>query len=204
MFNYEHNDEPIESAEMNYKVNFFNAMLDQIARDIEWRFNSLNEYFERFGFICNINGLKALSKEDLYKHCGDLDAILRVGENSDIEPHELYEELQILQSTLPSYIMDGKQLLQYIVENNLQEVYPNCYISIRILLTIPVSTASAERSFSKLKLIKNYLRNAMSQERLLGLAVLSIESEIAATLNHEEIIKNFVTMKSRNLTYCKM
>ncbi|XP_050065578.1 uncharacterized protein LOC126554562 [Aphis gossypii] len=35
-----------------------------------------------------------------------------------------------------------------------------------IFLIIPVTVASAERSFSKLKLIKNYLRNSTSQERL--------------------------------------
>ena len=38
-------------------------------------------------------------------------------------------------------------------------------------------TASAERSFSKLKLIKSYLRFIMSQERLSRLIILSIEKK---------------------------
>jgi len=33
------------------------------------------------------------------------------------------------------------------------------------MLTIPVSVASAERSFSKHKLIKSYLRSTMSQQK---------------------------------------
>jgi len=45
------------------------------------------------------------------------------------------------------------------------------------MLTIPISIASAERSFSKLKLIKSYLRSTMSQQRLKGLALLSIEKD---------------------------
>ena len=40
------------------------------------------------------------------------------------------------------------------------------------------TVASAERSFSKLKLMKNFLRNAMSQERLNDLAILSVENEL--------------------------
>jgi len=45
------------------------------------------------------------------------------------------------------------------------------------MLTIPISIASAERSFSKLKLIKSYLRSTMSQQRLKELALLSIEKD---------------------------
>ena len=43
------------------------------------------------------------------------------------------------------------------------------------MLTVPVSVASAKRKFSKLKLIKSYLRSTMSQQRLNGLVLLSIE-----------------------------
>jgi hypothetical protein len=42
-----------------------------------------------------------------------------------------------------------------------------------LFLTLPVTVASAERSFSKLRLIKSYLRSTMGQDRLRGLALLS-------------------------------
>ncbi|TMW84936.1 hypothetical protein EJD97_024098 [Solanum chilense] len=56
--------------------------------------------------------------------------------------------------------------------------FPTAYIAYRIMLTILVTLASAERSFSKLKIKKSYLRSTMSQERLSGLAVLLIEKEL--------------------------
>ncbi|XP_060860667.1 uncharacterized protein LOC132938028 [Metopolophium dirhodum] len=201
MFSYEHTDEPIENGEKKFRVDFFNSMIDGILHDIKWRFKSLNEYFEYFGFIYDMNILRSISKEDLYKHCCDLGTVLQEGEKSDIQSFELYEELQLIISSLPDFIKDAKQLIKYIIENNLQEIYPNVYITVRIMLTIPVSTASAERSFSKLKIIKNYLRNTMTQERLSALAVLSIETKIANNLNYEDILKTFSEAKSRKVHF---
>lgn len=63
----------------------------------------------------------------------------------------------------------------------------------RILLTILVGTASAERSF--------YLKNTMGQKRLSALAVLSIEADIASKLNYDTIIKEFSKVKSRKFLF---
>ena len=48
---------------------------------------------------------------------------------------------------------------------------------IKILIEIPIMVESTERCFSKLKLIKSYLRFTMSQERLSRLIILSIEKK---------------------------
>ena len=61
-------------------------------------------------------------------------------------------------------------------------------ILLRVFLTKAVSMASCERIFSKLKLIKNYLRSTMINHRLTNLAILSIEREYTESLNVEEII----------------
>ena len=95
---------------------------------------------------------------------------------------------------------DPLSILQYIFENNLTSTLPNVSISLRTLPTLPVSVASGERSFSKLKIIKNYLRSTMLQERLSALAILAIEQEIFDGINFSDVINEFATAKSRKIS----
>lgn len=53
--------------------------------------------------------------------------------------------------------------------------------SLKIALTLPVSSDSTERTFSKLKIIKSKLRTTMAQERLLDLMIISCERDISDT-----------------------
>ena len=80
------------------------------------------------------------------------------------------------------------------------EFFPNACITFKILLTIHVIVASAERSFSKLKLIKSYLRSTMSRERLSELAI-SIEKEMLAELECKNLISNFASQKARKINF---
>ena len=80
------------------------------------------------------------------------------------------------------------EILQFV---KAADSYPNVSFAYRILLTIPVIVASAERSFSKLKLLRNCLRSTMSQERLNGLAMCSIEKDIWMTLILIQFLKIF-------------
>nr|CAH7738850.1 unnamed protein product [Callosobruchus chinensis] len=61
--------------------------------------------------------------------------------------------------------------------SSLASSFPELITASFLFLTLPVTTATAERSFSKLKLIKNYLRTSMGQERLSDISLLSIEAE---------------------------
>ena len=51
---------------------------------------------------------------------------------------------------------------------------PNVWVALRFSATLPVTVAAAERSFSKIKLIKTYLRSTMTKERLSGLSIISM------------------------------
>ena len=89
--------------------------------------------------------------------------------------------------------------MNYIVKNNLSEEYPNLLIALQIMLTTLVTVASTERSFSRLKLIKDYLRSSISQERFSSLAILQIESEVTDSIDFDDVIKDLVSRKARKI-----
>jgi hypothetical protein len=60
-----------------------------------------------------------------------------------------------------------------------------------------VTVASVKRSFSKLKLLKNYLKSTMSQERLNGLTTLCIKKRLLDEIDINTIIDDFVSRNVR-------
>ena len=67
-------------------------------------------------------------------------------------------------------------VLQWLTKLCLLDSTPYLCLCLKLCLTIGVSIASCERSFSKFKMIKSNLRSTMNDERLSALSILSIES----------------------------
>ena len=76
---------------------------------------------------------------------------------------------------------------------------PNLRIALQILLTIAVSIASCESSFSKLKFILSFLRSAAEQDRLSSLAILSVERETLDCIDFDDVIDQFSSVKARKI-----
>jgi hypothetical protein len=100
--------------------------------------------------------------------------------------------LEAIENDLPANAIDALPFCS-------EDFFPNIRILLTITATIPVTTATAERTFSSLKLIKTYLRTTMGQERLTGLALLYIHRDIAVTV--DEIIDSFARHCSRRLEF---
>jgi hypothetical protein len=84
----------------------------------------------------------------------------------------------------------------------MEDLYPKILVSLRILLTFPVSVASSE-SFSKLKLIETCLGSSVSQKKkkLSALATLSTENTNAQILDFSELVKIFGDVKARKVNF---
>jgi hypothetical protein len=89
-------------------------------------------------------------------------------------------------------------LSEFMLKNHLKISLTVMNELLRIMWTIPVNVCGCEQSFSSLRCLKTYLRNATGQERLSGLALLHIERDI--TLNIESTMTEFISRKEGRKT----
>ena len=120
-------------------------------------------------------------------------------------------QLLLLDNQLENYIMDVRDhpdfselksisdLSQRMIETKKAVVYPLVYYLLKLSLILPVATATVERSFSAMKIIKSTLRNRMGDEWMNDCLVTYVEREMFETISTENIIKQFQKMKSRRI-----
>jgi hypothetical protein len=132
-----------------------------------------------FGFLLSSSTLKSLNDHELEEGCNKFAYNFSPEKGPcDVEVYDLISELKMMidQCLLWRYFSMSKKLI--------------------VILISPLLIASAERSFSKLKLLKNYLRSTMSQQKLNGLATLCIEKKLLDDVDIDPIITEFA---SRNV-----
>jgi hypothetical protein len=186
-------DEANLQAERAFEVDYFFVMVDMAITSLKTRFEELQEFKSIFGFLMSSTILKSLDGIELKDRCTKFAETFSLKGSSDVELNDLISELSVMQLTLPDRPMSAMEIFEF-VRN--ADCYPNISVAYRILFTVPVTVASTERSFSKLKLLKNHLRSTMSQERLNGLATLCIEKKLLDEIDIDTIINDFA---SRNI-----
>ena len=80
-----------------------------------------------------------------------------------------------------------------------QVQYPITHKLFQIIKPCPVSVASAERSFSTLRRIKIWLRTRMTENKLVGLALLNVHRDILVIV--ENVIEPFAKSGNRKLDF---
>jgi len=82
-----------------------------------------------------------------------------------------------------------------------KEMFSEVLKLVKIFYTIPVTTSTAERSFSALRRLKTYLRSTMSQPRLNNLMLLYTHKERTDAINLANIAKTFVLQNDRRRAF---
>ena len=106
--------------------------------------------------------------------------------------HDLKHEIPLVKKLLLKESEQPTSLEQFLSFLSPYRAAFEClYKLLLIAVTLPVTSASCERSFSKMKVVKTFLRNSMSNERLSNIALLSIERARAEDIDLDSFVDEF-------------
>uniref|UniRef100_A0A2S2PBA1 Zinc finger MYM-type protein 1 n=2 Tax=Schizaphis graminum TaxID=13262 RepID=A0A2S2PBA1_SCHGA len=128
------------------------------------------------------------SESDESDYEDGFDSIFEIVEQDKIENQPVF-----VTRNLENVGSMGK-LFKLFCVSQLKCVFPNLHTLLHIAVTLPVSSCSVERSFSKLKLVKTKLRTTMKEERLESLLKITCEQDCVP--NVENVINNFANKSS--------
>lgn len=115
-----------------------------------------------------------------------------------IDVEAVQAELEILRSIV---IESDSTTANHIFEKyeEIKHILPLAKEICGLAITAPVSVATNERSFSKMKLIKNNLRSTTSDSRLDSLMILSVEKDIVDKIDLNRVVNQWTSMKNRRI-----
>ncbi|XP_065665027.1 zinc finger MYM-type protein 1-like [Hydra vulgaris] len=182
-----------ETAEHQFKVDVFNTVIDIVTNQIDSRFTSLKTVNSYFSFL-NPKNIILLDSDKIFTRATNLQNKYPI-DISDSFPNQmvLFKKMEIKDV---DSILDLLKLIT-ITYCDVSCSFTEIIGALTLYLTLPVSVATAERSFSTLKRIKTHLRTTMAQNRLSALSLLAIEAEEAAKLDLKDVINQFAAMKAR-------
>lgn len=91
-------------------------------------------------------------------------------------------------------------LAKLMVDRGKHHSYPLVYRLLKLALTLPVATATVERCFSAMKIVKNALRNKIGDKYLSHALMCFIEKQMLNMIPNEVIMVHFYKMKDSNRT----
>ena len=110
---------------------------------------------------------------------------------ADLRSADLLCQLTMLrENLLPNFSPTIPALVDYLVEH--PYLYHEVAQIARLILVLPATNATSERSFSALKRIKTALRSTMGQTRMNHLLLLHVHKDKTDALNAEDIGEEFV------------
>ena len=74
--------------------------------------------------------------------------------------------------------------------------YPLLYQAYKVILTLSVTQVGCERTFSKLRYVKNRLRNQLSEDRLDSLLLMCVERDVLSRISNHTIIDELAKMNA--------
>ena len=196
-------DDVITDARKKFMVESYLVSLDAAKNRVNERFEHFHNIASKF---CVLDPDNFHKTDNVNKLALLADTYSDVIESQDVIVREFDSFKDMLTEIMNSNINENASvkltintILKFMIANDMCCIYPNFSTLYKIYMTLPITSATAERSFSRLKNIKSYLRSTMGEDRLSNLALISIEREFATEIDCNKIVDHFAKMKSRRM-----
>jgi hypothetical protein len=167
------------------------AALDLFVSEIERRFDQPG--LKHMAALESLLSTRAINEDELH-------AIIDVYD--DLDPERMLREIRMLPDLIETTGTDtvGTPLPKTIHEwagffsaqpPTVRDLFRETIKVVQLILVVPATAASAERSFSSLRRIKTWLRRTMTQKRVTHLAVLHCHQERLASCSIPKLCKEF-------------
>jgi hypothetical protein len=186
------------TIESHYRIELFYTVVDMQLQELNNRFNETNSRL----LIC----MECLSPTNLFSSFDKAKLI----EFAKFYPSEFSPTaLVFLDSQLETYISDMRKSVEFaslkgisdlskkLVATKRHITYSFVYRLLKLAMILPIATATVERAFSAMKIVKNRLRNQMADDFLNDCLVTYIERDVFKKVDKELIIQRFQKMAPR-------
>ena len=147
-------------------LNLLSPILDCLISEMTRRFSSSSESILLGIYALDPTAESFLSEENL----------LAFAKIYSIDKQNLEHEIPLVKKLIANTNENLMSILDFLKYLRPYKAAFECLHKLLLIsVTLPVTSASCERTFSKMKLIKTYLRNSMANDRLTNLAILSLE-----------------------------
>lgn len=169
------------SQNFHYRIDIFAAIIDSQLQELNNRFS---EHALKLLVLSSTldpqNGHTSFSIDDICKLVDEFyPKDFTEHEKEDLRIQLQHYEFHVLQHQEFQKLSTISDLCQWLVKTRKSTIYPLIDRLIRLVLTLPVSTATTERTFSVMSHVKYELRNKMEDEYLTNSLIVYIEKEIA-------------------------
>lgn len=186
----------VDSPKSYFRCVFFYPYLDHLIEELERRFE--NKATITNGFLLIPSLLRAYDFKDFKERV----QIFASKHMADLHNHSAIE--QELNTWFQKWKLNPGSAacnsLEKAYKATLQSgMYPSVSYLLKLLLTIPVTSATVERANSTLKFIKNDLRSGLSQPSLNALVLGYKHKDILRSIKTDHLVSNFALSKKRRL-----
>lgn len=186
-----------------YRRSMFIPLLDQVNVDLQERFSQENLMCFDLNLLLPEHILRTTNINNKEESNKRICEVIKLYKN--ILPNEaemyIHGEMCLWRAKWIRDVKEGGAVIPLDLIDVLKacdgELYPNIRELLKVLITLPVSVATAERSFSSLKLVKSWLRTRMVEERLNGLCLLYIHRDIPVDV--DKVLERFVKGGKRRM-----